>query len=91
MNSGETMYTSTIGIHYSGAETPTSRLKALAVYRADASGEPKKVVTPDAYAVARRMSEIDRTGRLDAYFHPPLTDEERLIAEEREGWILGTM
>lgn len=35
-----------IGIDYSGAQTPTSRLKALQVYKAADSGEPVKVSTP---------------------------------------------
>jgi len=43
------MYASSIGIHYSGAETSNSRLKALSVYRANGSGQSKKIITPDAY------------------------------------------
>lgn len=35
-----------IGIDYSGAQTPTSRLKALQVYAAAADGEPAKISTP---------------------------------------------
>ncbi len=45
----------------------------------------------DAYAVSRWLSEMDRTGRLEAYFHPQLTDDERRIAETIEGWVLGVM
>jgi hypothetical protein len=35
-----------IGIDYSGAQTPTSSLRGLRVYRADASGEPEEVAPP---------------------------------------------
>lgn len=52
---------------------------------------PKEGRTPDehdAYAVARWLAESAARGSLDRYFNPPLTIEERRIAE-REGWILG--
>ncbi len=55
---------------------------------------PKERRSPqehDAYSVARWMSEMDRTDRLETYFHPHLTDEERRIAETIEGWVLGVM
>jgi hypothetical protein len=42
----------------------------------------------DAYAVARWLSESDARGALDRYFSPPLTIEERRVAE-LEGWMLG--
>jgi hypothetical protein len=42
----------------------------------------------DAYAVARWLEETTRRGFLCRYLSPPLTDEERRLAE-REGWILG--
>ncbi|MDP2238714.1 MAG: hypothetical protein Q8K18_00955 [Burkholderiales bacterium] len=54
---------------------------------------PKQGRTPDehdAYAVARWLAESAARGSLDRYFNPPLTIEERRIAE-REGWILGVM
>jgi len=35
-----------IGIDYSGAQTPDSRLKTLQVYEADRDGEPSKVPPP---------------------------------------------
>ncbi len=47
--------------------------------------------TPDqqaAYAVARWLSECDGHGFLGRYFNPPLTAEERRVAE-LEGWIFG--
>lgn len=42
----------------------------------------------DAYSVARWLVETVGRGALDRYFAPPLTVEERRIAD-REGWILG--
>ena len=42
----------------------------------------------DAYAIARWLSEVDEQGFLGRYFDPPLTDEDRRIAD-LEGWILG--
>ncbi len=42
----------------------------------------------DAYAVARWLSEMDRTGFLTGYFSPPLTEEQKSVAN-LEGWILG--
>ena len=47
--------------------------------------------TPDqqaAYAVARWLSDCDRHGFLERYFNPPLTPEDRKVAD-LEGWILG--
>jgi hypothetical protein len=42
----------------------------------------------DAYAVARWLGEMDRNGFLPRYFDPPLTDEQRRVAD-LEGWIFG--
>ena len=42
----------------------------------------------DAYSIARWLRESDERGILDRYFNPPLTPDEKAIAE-REGWILG--
>jgi len=42
----------------------------------------------EAYAVARWLTEFDKRKILDRYFDPPLTDEERKVAN-LEGWILG--
>ena len=42
----------------------------------------------DAFSVCRWLTETDTRGLLDHYFHPPLTEAEKHIAE-REGWILG--
>jgi hypothetical protein len=42
----------------------------------------------DAYAVAEWLRTRDRAGLLEPYFDPPLTPEERAIADV-EGWVLG--
>jgi hypothetical protein len=42
----------------------------------------------DAYAITRWLTEMDRNGFLLRYFEPPLTDEQRRVAD-LEGWIFG--
>lgn len=42
----------------------------------------------DAFAIARWLMEMDQRSLLERYFDPPLTDEERKVAD-LEGWILG--
>jgi hypothetical protein len=42
----------------------------------------------DAYSVARWLAESHARGILDRYFNPPLTLQERTVAD-KEGWILG--
>lgn len=42
----------------------------------------------DAWSAAKWPSEMDATDRLDRYFLPPLTRDERRRAK-LEGWILG--
>jgi hypothetical protein len=52
---------------------------------------PRDNRTPDqhdAYTAARWMRETDAANRLEAYFLPQLSPEERSLAE-LEGWILG--
>jgi hypothetical protein len=52
---------------------------------------PRAGRTPDeqdACTVARWLEEAARRKILERYFNPPLTPEERRVAE-REGWILG--
>ena len=44
----------------------------------------------DAYAVARWMAQMSERGVLANYFAPPLSVEERDLAE-REGWIFGVL
>lgn len=44
----------------------------------------------DAYSTARWLKETEERGFLERYLDPPLTDEERKIAD-LEGWILGIM
>ena len=50
--------------------------------------EGRTVDEQDAYSVARWLRETCERGVLERYLHPPLTDEEREVAE-LEGWILG--
>lgn len=52
--------------------------------------DDRKTDPPDAYSVARWLTESDERGFLDPYFYPPLTDKERKVAD-LEGWILGIM
>ena len=42
----------------------------------------------DAYAVARWLMEMDGNGFLGRFFDPPLTDEQRRVAD-LEGWFFG--
>jgi len=44
----------------------------------------------DAYAISRWLKEMEEREVLERYFDPPLTDEERMVAD-LEGWILGVM
>jgi hypothetical protein len=41
-----------------------------------------------AYAVAAWLQRADQSASLGSYFNPPLTPEEREVANV-EGWILG--
>jgi hypothetical protein len=43
-----------------------------------------------AYASAVWLQRADRSGSLGSYFNPPLTPEEREVADV-EGWILGVV
>lgn len=52
--------------------------------------EARKPDQQDAYCVARWLTEVDASGFLQRYFAPPLTEQERQIAN-LEGWILGIM
>jgi hypothetical protein len=42
----------------------------------------------DAYGITRWLVEMDRNGFLGRYFDPPLTEEQRRVAN-LEGWIFG--
>jgi hypothetical protein len=94
-----------LGIDYSGAQTPTARLKGLqvpapgksvvaevypSIFRNRYPREGRTADKQDACATARWMSDMDARGALARYFAPPLTDLERSTAG-REGWILGVM
>lgn len=50
----------------------------------------RRVDQQDAYCVARWLTETDERQFLTRYFDPPLTAEQRKIAN-LEGWILGIM
>jgi len=52
--------------------------------------DDRKPDQQDAYCVARWLTESDERGFLERYFAPPLTYEERKVAD-LEGWILGIM
>jgi len=43
-----------------------------------------------AYATAAWLRRADSNGSLGSYFNPPLTEEERTVANI-EGWILGVV
>jgi hypothetical protein len=43
-----------------------------------------------AFAVAAWLQRVDRSGSLEGFFNPPLTPEEREVADV-EGWILGVV
>jgi len=58
------------------------------IFRNRFEREGRTVDAQDAYAVARWLAECSARGSLERYFNPPLTIEERRVAE-REGWILG--
>lgn len=52
--------------------------------------EDRKPDQQDAFCVARWLTEADSNGILERYFSPPLTEQERQVAN-LEGWILGIM
>jgi len=52
------------------------------------SREGRTADQQDAYATARWLCEMDKNGFLGRYFDPPLTNEQRRVAD-LEGWIFG--
>lgn len=48
----------------------------------------RAVAQPDAYNTARWLADTDRDGTLERHFAPPLTDDEKAVAQI-EGRILG--
>ncbi|MCR9295717.1 MAG: hypothetical protein NXI32_23610 [bacterium] len=58
------------------------------IFRKRYPNEDRSADQQDAYAVARWLKEADQRGLLERYFDPPLTDQERGVAD-LEGWILG--
>lgn len=77
---------------FDGWQVPNNKSVIAEVYpsifRSRYSRDDRTGDQQDAYAIARWLSEMDQFGFLDRYFSPPLTDEERRIAD-LEGWILG--
>ena len=45
----------------------------------------------DAYVGATWLRDADYTGELASFCHPKLTPQERAVASDMEGWILGVM
>jgi hypothetical protein len=57
-------------------------------YELDPTAHP----LPDAaraISTAQHLGALDRSGRLGALFDPSIRDEDRVIVEREEGWILG--
>jgi hypothetical protein len=75
-NSMMSLFKTYAGIDYSGAKTPTSRLKGLRVFKATFNSEPMKIKSP---------AERNGIGQERNYFNPPLADDEREIAK-LESW-----
>jgi hypothetical protein len=77
---------------FDGWEIPEGRSVIVEVYpsifRNRYDRGSRSVDEQDAYSVARWLYETSEGGFLDRYLHPPLTEEERKVAE-LEGWILG--
>jgi hypothetical protein len=77
---------------FDGWDVPEGRSAIVEVYPSLARKRcPKGDRTDDqhdAFAIACWLAEIDRNGFLDRYFDPPLTGEQRQIAD-LEGWIFG--
>lgn len=77
---------------FDGWDVPAGRHVIAEVYpRLWSDRLPHESRSPDqhdAYAVASELEAADRDGRLQAWFHPALSDIERATAEI-EGWILG--
>jgi prevent-host-death family protein len=77
---------------FEGWSVPSGRSTVVEVYPAlHKHGVPLEGRNPhqqDAYCVALWMAQMDRRGRLGAFFHPNLTALERDLAAV-EGWFLG--
>ena len=77
---------------FDGWEIPESKSVIAEVYPAVFKNryprEGRRPDQQDAYSVTRWLCEADERGILRRYFQPPLTEDERSVAE-REGWILG--
>ena len=64
-----------IGIDYSGAQTPTSRLKSLRAYRADRASSPLEVQPPSPRKCWTRRGVVQRGDG-----HGEEDNEERVAA-----------
>ena len=77
---------------FAGWEVPTGTSVLAEVYpsifRNRFPRQDRSCDQQDAYSVARWLSESDSHGSLAYYLNPPLTDQDRRIAN-LEGWILG--
>ena len=60
------------------------------IFRNRYSREDRTADQQDACAIARWLTEMDDCGFFERYFHPPLNDEAKQVAD-LEGWILGIM
>ena len=52
--------------------------------------ETRTIDQQDAYSISRWLNEMDSIGQLRRFFDPPLSDQQRTIANN-EGWILGVV
>jgi len=77
---------------FDGWTIPPEKSAIVEVYpRLWSAGFAREDRTPDqhdAYSVAEWMQCADLDGRLEDFFHPPLSPADRAVAEI-EGWILG--
>ncbi len=60
------------------------------IFRKRYAREGRSADQQDAYSIARWLMEADERGFLDRYLAPPLTEQERIVAN-LEGWILGIL
>lgn len=84
-----------VAVHFwpfDGWQIPSGRSVVLEAYPSLWSkGFSREDRTPDqhdAYSIAAWMKQTDHQGFLPAFFNPPLSPEQRRIADI-EGWILG--
>ncbi|MDJ0762802.1 MAG: hypothetical protein QNJ97_07405 [Myxococcota bacterium] len=80
---------------FDGWDVPPGRSALVEVYPSLWSKSyPREGRTPDqhdAYSASAWLRETDLSGKLQTYFHPQLHFQERAVAKDVEGWILGVM